>query len=78
MLPDEQLCGDATPLLDCPSCGLPAEITGRLTLHGVPAPVQHMKVVCPAGQWYTLPVDGLTRHERPQVDEQQRAAGVHG
>ena len=45
------------PLLDCPSCGLPAAITDRFTLGGVPGPVEHVKIGCVAGHWYTLPVD---------------------
>lgn len=44
-------------LVDCPTCGLPAEITDRFTLMGAPAPVEHVKVVCVRRHWYTLPVD---------------------
>jgi hypothetical protein len=46
-------------LVDCPTCGLPAEITDRFTLAGVPAPVDHVKVVCVRRHWYTLPVDAF-------------------
>ena len=64
-------------LVDCPTCGLPAEITDRFTLSGAPEPVEHVKVVCVRRHWYTLPVDtfpvsasvseptstpGITRH----------------
>jgi hypothetical protein len=34
------------PLVECPACGLPAEITDRFVLNGAPAPVEHVKVVC--------------------------------
>jgi hypothetical protein len=45
------------PLLNCPTCGLPAEITDRFTLDGAPTPVEHVKLVCVKRHWYTLPVD---------------------
>jgi hypothetical protein len=45
------------PVVDCPTCGLPAEIADLFTLGGAPEPVQHMKVVCARRHWYTLPVD---------------------
>ena len=46
-------------LVNCPTCGLPAEITDRFTLSGAPGPVEHMKLVCVRRHWYTLPVDML-------------------
>lgn len=44
-------------LVDCPTCGLPAEITNSFTLIGVPEPVKHVKVTCIQRHWYVLPVD---------------------
>jgi hypothetical protein len=44
-------------LVECPSCGLPAEITDRFTLAGAPEPVEHVKVVCIRRHWYVLPGD---------------------
>jgi hypothetical protein len=44
-------------LVDCPTCGLPAEITDRFSLGGAPEPVEHVKVMCVRRHWYTLPVD---------------------
>jgi hypothetical protein len=44
-------------LVDCPTCGLPAEITDHFTLGGAPGPVEHVKIVCARRHWYTLPVD---------------------
>jgi hypothetical protein len=44
-------------LVDCATCGLPAEITDRFTLGGAPGPVEHVKIVCVRNHWYTLPVD---------------------
>ena len=54
-------------LLDCPTCGMPAEITDRFVLDGAPTPVEHVKLACVRGHWYTMPVDqpfitGLRRH----------------
>jgi hypothetical protein len=46
-------------LVDCPTCGLPAEITDRFTLGGAPDPVEHVKVICVQRHWYTLPVDAF-------------------
>ena len=59
--PDSQTPAQADHdlLYDCPSCGLPAEITDRFTLNGAPAPVEHVKLVCVQRHWYTLPVDQL-------------------
>ena len=31
-------------LVNCPTCGLPAEITDRFILGGAPGPVEHVKV----------------------------------
>lgn len=44
-------------LVDCPTCGLPAEIADRFTLAGAPGPVEHLKVICVQRHWYTLPLD---------------------
>ncbi len=59
----------ADPLLECPTCGLPAEITDRFTLDGVPTPVEHVKLVCVKRHWYTLPVDhpALAESGQPQA-----------
>jgi hypothetical protein len=46
-------------LLDCPVCGLPAEIVARFTCDGSPGPVEHVKIACLGGHWFTLPVDGV-------------------
>jgi hypothetical protein len=51
------------PLLECPSCGLPAEVTDRFTLGGAPCPVEHVKLVCLAGHWCTPPADQLLETE---------------
>jgi hypothetical protein len=64
----------AEPLLECPACGLPAEITDRFTLGGAPEPVEHVKLVCVARHWFTIPVD----HLRAEASDDFRAAGAGG
>ena len=54
------------PLLECPACGLPAEITDRFVLGGAPGPVEHVKIGCVTRHWFTLPVDQL---RKPRVDQ---------
>jgi hypothetical protein len=44
-------------LVNCPACGLPADVAGRFSLGGAPGPVEHVKVVCVQRHRYTLPVD---------------------
>jgi hypothetical protein len=66
--PDVDISRD--PLLNCPTCGLPAEITDRFTLDGVPTPVELVKLVCIAGHWYTPPV-----HQLRVGDPERRQAG---
>ena len=53
------------PLVECPACGLPAEITDRFTLGGAPGPVEHVKLVCVMRHWFTIPVDMLGAAEPP-------------
>jgi hypothetical protein len=61
-------------LVDCPACGLPAEITDRFTLGGAPEPVEHVKVVCVRRHSYTLPVDMVPVSE--PVSEHTNTAGI--
>ena len=63
-------------LVDCPTCGLPAEVTDRFTLGGAPGPVEHVKVVCVRRHWCTLPVDmfesGAPAPEAPLIATPRR------
>ena len=59
-------------LMDCPACGLPAEITDRFTLDGLPAPVEHVRLVCVAGHWFTPPSDSLTGTREPAPGSRPR------
>jgi len=49
----------ADPVVGCPACGSPAEIVDRFTLDGSPHPVEHIKLVCVARHWFTMPSDSL-------------------
>jgi hypothetical protein len=49
----------ADRLLECPTCGLPAEVTDHFKLGGAPEPVEHVKLVCVMRHWFTIPVDML-------------------
>jgi hypothetical protein len=42
-------------LLRCPQCNQPAEITHRFTLASTDGPADHVKTMCAAGHWFTLP-----------------------
>ena len=46
---------------DCPSCGAPTQVIDRFTLDGVPDPVEHVKVRCVIGHWFTIPADWLSQ-----------------
>ena len=58
--------------LDCPAyldrngalrCGLPAEVTDRVTMQSTDGPVEMLKVSCPAGHWFNGPLDSLALGE---------------
>jgi hypothetical protein len=63
-------------LLECPTCGRPAHIEDRFILAGAPSPVEHVKLVCVAGHWFTPPVDQLPAAEpkRHGAEVSQRRA----
>jgi hypothetical protein len=62
-------------LVDCVTCGLPAEITDRFTLSGAPGSVEHVKIVCARSHRYTLPVDTFPVSAGPSTRAPQ---GSHG
>jgi hypothetical protein len=70
---------DHDPLLECPTCGLPAEITDHFTLDGAPAPVEHVKLVCVQRHWYRMPVDQLPSSAAVADNRNaQRSLSQHG
>jgi len=55
--------------LDCPAyldeegtlrCGLPAEVRCRFTMRSTGGPLEAAMIRCPAGHWFTGPVESLT------------------
>jgi len=65
----------AEPLVECPACGLPAEVTDRFTLGGAPGPVEHVKLVCVTRHWFTIPADQLAPPEASCSGPAQADAG---
>ena len=62
--------------LDCPSCGLPAQIVDRFTPSGSAGAVEHLKIVCTAGHWLTPPEAKLGRAPRKATVSEGSAAPV--
>jgi hypothetical protein len=69
--------------LDCPAyldrdgalrCGLPAEVTDRVTMRSTDGPVEILKISCPAGHWFNGPLESLTRHAAPPAASEPDAA----
>ena len=55
--------------LDCPAyldeegairCGLPAEVRCRFTMRSTDGPIESAMIRCPAGHWFTGPLESLT------------------
>ena len=68
--------------LDCPTCGAPMEVIDRFTLPGVPTDVEHVKVRCIVGHWFTPPTDWLpatsseTERHNPRRRPMTRSASL--
>ena len=55
--------------LDCPAyldeegavrCGLPAEVSARLTISSTSGPIENVKIRCPSGHLFNGPIEYLT------------------
>jgi hypothetical protein len=75
--------------LDCPAytdrtgttrCGLPAAVEDRYTLGSTDGAVTGVRIRCPAGHWFSGPVDALIIYAAPVPDAAAGAprAGVSG
>lgn len=42
-------------VVDCPECGLPAEVTSRFTLESTDGPVEHVRIRCIRGISFLMP-----------------------
>jgi hypothetical protein len=60
--------------LDCPAyldrdgagrCGLPAEVRCRFILRSTDGPLDSATIRCPAGHWFTGPIESLTLKTEP-------------
>jgi hypothetical protein len=60
--------------LDCPAylgrdgaerCGLPAEVRCRFILRSTDGPLEGAMIRCPAGHWFTGPIECLTPAPEP-------------
>ncbi len=63
--------------LDCPAytdrngttrCGLPTAVEDRYTLGSTDGAVTGVRIRCPAGHWFSGPVDALTIHAASAPD----------
>jgi hypothetical protein len=45
--------------IDCPACGLPAEIEDLYCLRSTDGPVDSARIRCPRSHWYNGPLDTL-------------------
>jgi hypothetical protein len=48
-------------LINCPECGLPAEIIDRVMLPSTDGPIEHVKTRCVTGPWFLVPADDRLR-----------------
>ncbi len=50
---------DTTEYIGCPGCGAPAEIVDRFVLDSTDGPLEHLKVWCVTGRWFTVLTENL-------------------
>lgn len=60
--------------VDCPSCGLPAEVEHRYTLTSTDGPLESAKIRCPRGHWFSGPLESLTGAAAPASNAREGAA----
>jgi hypothetical protein len=49
-------------LVACPECHGPAHALERFTLESTDGPLEHVKVRCNGGHWFTLPADRVVAY----------------
>lgn len=71
--------------LDCPAypgqggalrCGLPAEVRCRFTMRSSDGPLESAMIRCPAGHWFSGPIESLTRDHAGKHDPAQAGAAT--
>jgi hypothetical protein len=60
--------------IDCPTCGLPAEVEHRYTVTSTDGPLESAKIRCPRGHWFNGPLESLVGAPVPPVRHQPAAA----
>ena len=63
--------------VDCPSCGLPAEVEHRYTLTSTDGPLEGAKIRCPDGHWFSGPLESLVPAERPGAAVERTQNEMH-
>ena len=59
--------------VNCPGCGLPAEVEHRYTLTSTDGPLEGAKIRCPHGHWFNGPLESLTGAAAPPDDAGEAA-----
>lgn len=64
-------------IVDCPECGIPAEIEESSWLDSTSGPVEHLKIRCLRRHWFLVPRDRLPAASHSRGDNLQ-VVDVHG
>jgi hypothetical protein len=59
-------------LVNCPECGLPAEILDRFSLASTDGAVAHVALGCVGGHFFRMAVDRLPAEVPPQAGQRAR------
>jgi hypothetical protein len=60
--------------MDCPTCGLPAEVEHRYTVTSTDGPLESAKIRCPRGHWFSGPLESLMGAPVPPMRHRPAAA----
>ncbi len=60
--------------IDCPTCGLPAEVEHRYTVTSTDGPLESAKIRCPRGHWFNGPLESLIGTQVPPARHRPAAA----
>ena len=72
--------------LDCPAyldedgaerCGLPAEVCDRSAVLSTGGPIESVRIRCPSGHWFNGPIEFLTWHADPSIEQVAAPVPVH-
>lgn len=60
----QHLYAKMSGLVACPECHQPAHVLDRFALASTDGPLEHVKVRCRGGHWFTLPADHVVAYAR--------------